>query len=164
MRAQISHKMRNLQSSLGQLGIGVSTGKVVNFRNVDALKDKPARNTVPLIHPFNLFNGSIVFPSHSKKESHIKMIKKSLGILIENGNYVLVRRFSSKEEKRRIVASVWKRNDSDSPLSGLENKINYFHGNGSDLDLDVARGLSVFLNSTIVDLYFRQFNGIHRST
>ncbi len=42
---------------------------------------------------------------------------------------------------------------------GFENHLNYFHCNGSGLDLDLARGLAAFLNSTLADTYFRQFNG-----
>ena len=44
-------------------------------------------------------------------------------------------------------------------MLGFENKINYFHSNGNGLDENIAKGLSLFLNSTIVDSYFRQFNG-----
>ena len=157
--AQISNKMRALQSTLNELDIGVSTGKVVDFRIKEALKNKFTSNTVPLIHPFNLVNGSIIFPIPNKKENYIEIIKRSKNILVENGNYVLVKRFSAKEEKRRIVASVWKKNDFDFSLIGFENKINYFHSNGKSLELNIAKGLSIFLNSTIVDVYFRQFNG-----
>jgi adenine-specific DNA-methyltransferase len=44
-------------------------------------------------------------------------------------------------------------------LVGFENHLNYFHRNGRGLDYDLARGLAAFLNSTLVDEYFRQFNG-----
>ena len=47
----------------------------------------------------------------------------------------------------------------DYKLVGLENHLNYFHKNGKGLDLTLAFGLSIFLNATIVDTYFRQFNG-----
>ena len=157
--AQISGKMRRLQSSLDELGIAVSTGRIVDFRIKEALKNKPNNNTVPLIHPFNLSRGSIIFPISNKKENHIEIIKKSKNLLIKNDNYVLVKRFSAKEEKKRIVASVWNKIDFNFTLIGFENKLNYFHCNGKSLELDIAKGLSIFLNSTIVDLYFRQFNG-----
>src|SRR5207249_10501589 len=42
---------------------------------------------------------------------------------------------------------------------GFENHLNYYHCNGGGLPIDLARGLAVFLNSTLLDLYFRQFNG-----
>ncbi len=156
---QISNKMRKLQSSLNELDIDVSTGKVVDFRIKKALRQKLNDSTVPLIHPFNLSNGSIIFPVHNKKENYIKIINKSKNLLVSNDNYVIVKRFSAKEEKRRIVASVWKKTDFNFPLVGFENRINYFHSNGKGLEMDIVKGLSIFLNSTMVDLYFRQFNG-----
>ena len=42
---------------------------------------------------------------------------------------------------------------------GFENHLNYYHRNGGGLELDLAKGLAAFLNSTLVDAYFRQFNG-----
>ena len=42
---------------------------------------------------------------------------------------------------------------------GFENHLNYFHKKGRGIDMPLARGLAAFLNSTLVDAYFRQFNG-----
>ena len=156
---QVSDKIRQLESTLKDLDIDASTGKVVDFRIKEALRRKSDGETVPLIHPFNLLNGSIKFPIQDKKENYIEITKKSKNLLISNGNYVLVKRFSTKEEKKRIVASVWSKNDFDFQYVGFENRINYFHKNGNSLNLNIAKGLSLFLNSTLVDLYFRQFNG-----
>jgi adenine-specific DNA-methyltransferase len=41
----------------------------------------------------------------------------------------------------------------------LENHLNYYHAGGAGLDARLAYGLATFVNSTIADLYFRQFNG-----
>jgi len=42
---------------------------------------------------------------------------------------------------------------------GVENHLNYYHSNGAGLDTVLAKGLTVYLNSTFVDEYFRQFSG-----
>jgi adenine-specific DNA-methyltransferase len=42
---------------------------------------------------------------------------------------------------------------------GFENHLNYFHCRGHGLDLPLARGLATYLNSTLLDTYFRQFSG-----
>ncbi len=42
---------------------------------------------------------------------------------------------------------------------GFENHLNVFHSGKRGIDCDVAYGLSVFLNSTAVDEYFRRFSG-----
>lgn len=72
---------------------------------------------------------------------------------------MLVKRFSAKEERKRIVAVVYNSNQITNSEVGFENHLNYYHFNGCGLPLVLARGLSIFLNSTIVDTYFRQFSG-----
>jgi hypothetical protein len=72
----------------------------------------------------------------------------------------VVRRFSSKEEKRRVVASVVDPAAfGDHSVLGFENHINLFHEDKHGLPEALARGLAVFLNTTAVDEYFRRFNG-----
>jgi adenine-specific DNA-methyltransferase len=80
-------------------------------------------------------------------------------LLVPVADYVLVKRFSAKEERRRIVAALFEPKKFASELVGFENHLNYFHRDGGGLNLMLARGLTAFLNSTIVDQYFRQFSG-----
>ena len=42
---------------------------------------------------------------------------------------------------------------------GFENHLNYFHSDGHGLERNLAAGLYAFLNSTVVDQYFRRFSG-----
>ncbi len=74
-------------------------------------------------------------------------------------SYTVVRRFSSKEERRRIVAHVVDPGAFKGDAIGFENHLNVFHSGKKGIDRDVAHGLSVFLNSTAVDDYFRRFSG-----
>jgi adenine-specific DNA-methyltransferase len=83
----------------------------------------------------------------------------ALELLVPKGTYVRVKRFSSKEEKRRVVAAVYDPKRIASEEVGFENHINYFHRQGKGLPEAFARGLAAFLNSSMVDLFFRQFNG-----
>ena len=76
-------------------------------------------------------------------------------LLVPAGSYVLVKRFSAKEENRRIVSALW----SDDRAPAFDNKLNYIHRQGRGLEADVAAGLIVWLNSTPVDAYFRVFSG-----
>ena len=75
------------------------------------------------------------------------------------GTYVLVERFTSKEERRRVVASIYNPERIRAPLIGSENHLNYFHLKGHGIPINLAKGLAAFLNSTILDGYFRQFSG-----
>ncbi len=68
--------------------------------------------------------------------------------------------FFSKEEKRRIVASVVNpASFAGATALGFENHLNVFHWGREGLPEDIARGLAVFLNSTAIDEFFRRFNG-----
>ena len=80
-------------------------------------------------------------------------------LLVPDATYVLLRRFSAKEEKRRLVAAPLVRGTLDEDLIGLENHLNYIRGVSRELDEELAYGLSALLNSTFLDRYFRISNG-----
>jgi len=157
----VSEAVRGLPCSLDGLGIGVSTGRVVDLRARRHLRFEDERGrTVPLVRPFNVSDASVSFPvSHRKHRNFIVSCPDSLDLLVENGHYVIVKRFTAKEERRRIVAAVWNRDCHRSDLVGFENRINYFHQNGGPLGSAMAAGLCAYLNSRALDTYFRQFNG-----
>jgi adenine-specific DNA-methyltransferase len=75
------------------------------------------------------------------------------------GFYVVVRRFSAKEEKRRVVAYVINPNEINNKWIGFDNCWNVFHVNKQGFDEATAKGLACFLNSTLLDDYFRVFSG-----
>jgi adenine-specific DNA-methyltransferase len=79
--------------------------------------------------------------------------------MVPAGVYVLTKRFSAKEERRRLVAAVFDPDTVPCEVVGFENHLNYFHDRGAPLDRTLAWGLSAFLNSSPLDTYFRQFNG-----
>jgi adenine-specific DNA-methyltransferase len=99
-------------------------------------------------------------PIESKKKPNaIALNEETRKLMVPNGNYVLTKRLTSKEETRRIVAGLYTPDLAEVNVVGFENKTNYFHAHGKPLEIDFAKGLWVYLNSTVVDQYFRQFNG-----
>ena len=151
----------SLRYALSDLGVDVSTGPVVDFRVKAHLCDMPRAGTIPLLYPGHCRNGSTTWPlPAAKKPNAINFNEDTKKWLYPNGFYCLVRRFSSKEEKRRIMASIVDPAVfADAPLLGFENHLNVFHENKRGLPEALARGLVVFLNTTAVDEYFRRFNG-----
>ncbi|HXL09374.1 MAG TPA: Eco57I restriction-modification methylase domain-containing protein [Candidatus Bathyarchaeia archaeon] len=149
-----------LPSSLTDLGLSVSTGRVVDFRAKHFLRENPGETTVPLIYPCHFDNGFVKWPKpDSRKPNAIVDTLKTRELLVPAGIYVLVKRFSAKEEPRRIVASIYDANRFNAPHVGFENHLNYFHIAGTGMPMNVAKGLTAFLNSTAVDQYFRRFSG-----
>lgn len=147
--------------SLVDLGIKVSTGPVVDFRLQEYLRNMPEPGTVPLLYPAHFSDSGTAWPvAGMKKPNAIQRNADTEKWLYPSGFYCVVRRFSSKEEKRRIVASVVNPAAFDGvPVLGFENHLNLFHENKRGLPEALARGLAVFLNSTAIDENFRCFNG-----
>ncbi len=147
--------------SLADIGVKVSTGPVVDFRLKAHLRDMPEPGTVPLIYPGHLSMTGTVWPVPGlKKPNAIMRNEETEKWFYPNGFYCVVRRFSSKEEKRRVVASVVDPAAfGDHSVLGFENHMNLFHEDKHGLPEALARGLVVFLNTTAVDEHFRRFNG-----
>jgi len=158
--AAIADRMSGLTTTLDELGIRVSTGRVVDFRARESLRKQPGSDTAPLIYPGHFYNGFIKWPlEQSKKPNALAISSGTKDLLLPTGTYVLVKRFSAKEEPRRVVAAIYEASVAKQPVVAFENHLNYFHKNGKELPSKLARGLAAYLNSTLVDAYFRQFNG-----
>lgn len=152
--------MKTLPQSLKDLGVTVSTGRVVDFRAEEFIVQEPSGNTVPLIYSTHFDNGYITWPiENSRKPNAIVSEPATRSLMVPKGTYVLVKRFSSKEEKRRVVACIYDPTLIDAEEIGFENHLNYYHRNGAGLDMTFARGLWAFLNSSVVDQHFRRFSG-----
>lgn len=150
-----------IRYTLADLGIKVSTGPVVDFRLKEHLRDMPGPSTVPLLYPCHFASGGTRWPIKGmKKPNAIERNTDTEKWLYPSGFYCVVRRFSSKEETRRIVANVVEPDAfGDVPVLGFENHLNVFNDNRRGLPHALARGLAVFLNTTAVDEAFRRFNG-----
>jgi adenine-specific DNA-methyltransferase len=147
--------------TLAELGLKVSTGPVVDFRLKEHLRDMPEKGTVPLLYPVHVTSNTTTWPiAGMKKANAIHRNDKTEKWLYPSGFYCVVRRFSSKEEKRRVVAGVVNpASFNNAPMLGFENHLNLFHEDKRGLPQALAHGLAVFLNTTAVDENFRQFNG-----
>lgn len=158
--AAVGELLGRLSWTLKEHDLDVSTGRVVDFRATEYLRSAPETGAFPLIYPRNLENGFVVWPKPGgKKPQAIAVPHDREDLLVPQGTYVLVKRFSAKEERRRIVAALYEPGRVDAEFVGFENHLNYFHRKGGGLPSSLAKGLVAFLNSTLVDLYFRQFSG-----
>ena len=158
----VRSQIEALPDDLPSLGITVSTGRVVDFRAKSALRATHIDGqTVPLIYPLHIADGFVKWPVEAaRKPNAITHDANTLGLLVPSEHYVLVRRFSAKEERKRIVAGIYDPSRLGSiEWVGFENHLNYFHQAGRGLNPALARGLALYLNSSAIDDYFRQFNG-----
>lgn len=154
--AALANRVQALPCTLADLNLQVSTGRIVDFRRREELRKDPSEGTAPLLYPSHLKEGRIRWPIPDfKKSNAIAITSRVERELVPPGRYVLAKRFSSKEEKRRLVVSVY---DAEVPAA-FDNKLNFFHRDGAGLPDMLALGLASFLNSSAVDEYFRLFSG-----
>lgn len=154
---------KNWTGNLSKYNIKISTGPVVAFRSWDYIKENYSNGSVHLAPLFWLHNVKqmilewpVIKP---KKGQYISVEEKSIPLLIPNKNYILLRRFSSKDDKNRLIAAPYFCNFIDSDYIGVENKVNYIYRPKGHLERNEVVGLCALLNSSLFDAYFRIFNG-----
>lgn len=158
--ARIAVQMRGLSHTLADLDVTASTGRVVAFRLKDRLRERRADGDVPLIFPRHVARGYVAWPHASEsKPNALTTTGPEDALLLPAGWYVLVNRFSAKEDKRRIVAALYDPSRIEAARVAFDNKLNVLHRRNAGLPEHLAKGLAVFLNCTAVDAYFRQFSG-----
>jgi adenine-specific DNA-methyltransferase len=143
---------------LRQYEMEISTGPVVPFRAVGLITpDGNVPSThAPLLWMQNVKPMRCDWPVRHKGQ--YIALEGADKLLLPNQNYVLLRRFSAKEERQRLTAASYLAH-LNTPLIGLENHLNYIYRLHGCLTEDEARGLAVLLNSAFMDAYFRIFSG-----
>jgi len=144
-----------------ETGLRVSTGPVVRFRATAFLLPRlNGADSVPLLSVFNVKAYKTEWPILGKKHpTAFKVCADSLRLLLPIQNYVLLRRFSAKEERRRLTASCLLATDVKQPYVALENHLNYVYHAERQLSTDETYGLAALFNSSLLDRYFRTISG-----
>lgn len=150
------NSLNRLENTLPSIGLKMKTGLTVDFRNREALRDAAEEQAVPLFYSQHIQNGKVIFPVGKE---HEYLITDQQGLLQPNKNYLFVKRFTAKEEHRRLQCGVYlaKKYPEYSQIS-TQNKINFIDGM-RDLSECVVYGLYVLFNSTLYDCYYRILNG-----
>ena len=151
------------QTTLSDFNIRISTGPVVSFRSSNFIQNNYENSTVFLAPLFWLHNvGKMIleWPKQFKdKGQFIRIEIGSKSVLIPNKNYIFLRRFSTKDDKSRLIAAPYFCNYVKSDFIGVENKLNYLYRKDEHLDRNEVVGLCAVLNSALFDTYFQIFNG-----
>lgn len=144
--------------SLTDAGFRASTGKVVMHRNGShATVSKGRGRQVPLIQVENLTDGTVLHPLDNPKKPQWLSSQYARNGLIPAGCYVLVKRFSPKEEKRRLKGFLLVAKE---PVA-VENHINILHAGTSrkvvPLERAQAERLLEWVNADDTESYFNSF-------
>ena len=144
-------------NTLPSLDMKMKTGLTVDFREREHLMDEPANDNVPMFFAQHLKDGRITFPI-GKHGEYIDTRKS--GLLQDNINYLFVKRFTSKEESRRLQSSIYLQDDFPTYKQiSTQNKLNFITRNKKSLTKQMVYGLYCLFNSTLYDKYYRILNG-----
>lgn len=151
------------QNVLTDFDIKISTGPVVSFRALEFIQNNYENGTVflaPLFWLHNVNKMILEWPKQLKEKGQfIRIENGSKSLLLPNKNYILLRRFSTKDDKSRLIAAPYFCNYVKSDFIGVENKVNYIYRKDGHLDRNEVVGLCALLNSELFDTYFQIFNG-----
>src|SRR4030042_2551803 len=157
---KILHIIDKWPSTLNKQGVQISTGPVVDFRAKEHLRQGLTKGSVPLVWMHNMQNMRVVWPSKkNKKPAAIASTEKTSPLVLPVKNYVLLKRFTSKEQRRRLDAAVLKQSEFPHESVGIENHVNYIHKPKGSLSVGEAFGIAALLNTGLIDNYFRSLNG-----
>lgn len=150
-------RLHKFHYTLPQIGLKMKTGLTVDFRNRELLTDFSNDSTVPIFCPWHIRNGMIIFPTNRGSE----FIKTShSGLIQDNKNYLFVKRFTAKEEKRRLQCGIYLSSQfPEYKKISTQNKINFIDSISGTLSEEIIYGLYVLFNSSIYDTYYRILNG-----
>lgn len=140
-------------ATLKTYGFEVSTGRVVAFRAAEFVREFAEADTVPLLWLQHVRQQRILWPVQKKRE-HFVTSAKSAWMLVPNAPMVVMRRFSPKEDARRVTCAAYLGHLPGQAI-GLENHLNYIYRRGGNMSPAEARGLAAFLASSVVDAHFR---------
>ena len=160
--AEILIRANLLKSTFEQSGYFISTGPVVEHRTREFIVDSRFKGTeqyVPLLRPHNIQFMHVDLDMNKTKDAYILHDNRSVKYLLKNKTYILLKRFSTKDEKKRLVAAVLSAKYLDSSYIGIGNKLNYIGIRNDELSFGEALGLTAVFNSKFMDDYFRCFSG-----
>lgn len=148
-----------LPSTFTNEGYVISTGKVVEHRTKPYLtSNHKSNNCTPLIKAHNILIDNIKWDGKNPKDLSFHLTDDGDKHLSTNDTYLILKRFTSKDEDRRLVASVYTPFE-DLKYIGFSNKLNYIKRKDSLLSKEEVTGLSVFFNSEFMDTYYRCISG-----
>ncbi|MDR1835662.1 MAG: Eco57I restriction-modification methylase domain-containing protein, partial [Fusobacteriaceae bacterium] len=101
---EVMEKVHSFAHPLPEIGLKMKTGLTVDFRNRQLLRNTSGEHAVPLFYAQHLKNGRVVFPIGKENEY---ITDELPGMVQLNRNYLFVKRFTSKEEQRRLQCAVY---------------------------------------------------------
>jgi len=153
----VLERIHRFDKTLPDIGLKMKTGLIVNFRNREILRNDAEEGAIPLFYSQHIKQGEVRFPIQKEYEY---IVTDQKGFTQDNRNYLFVKRFTAKEEHRRLQCGVYlsKKYPQYKKIS-TQNKINFIDSLKTEMSECLVYGLYVIFNSTLYDEYYRILNG-----
>ncbi|MCM1077463.1 MAG: Eco57I restriction-modification methylase domain-containing protein [Bacteroides sp.] len=153
VEADVLERVNKLPNTLPDIKMRMQTGLIVDFRTRQVLRDTIEDGAFPLLYSQHIKDGRVIWPLGKEGE----VIKTDrISFLQENSDFLLVKRFTAKEEKRRLQCGIYlKQKYKQFAYISTQNKVNFVKCDSPC----ITYGLYVLLNSTLYDTYYRILNG-----
>lgn len=153
----VLERLHRFDKTLPEIGLKMKTGLTVDFRNREILRDDAEEGAIPLFYSQHIKQGEVQFPI---QKEHEYVVTDQKGLMQDNRNYLFVKRFTAKEERRRLQCGVYlSRKYPQYKKISTQNKINFVDGLITEMSECLVYGLYVIFNSTLYDEYYRILNG-----
>ncbi len=153
----VLQQLRKFNQTLPDIGVKMKTGLTVDFRNRDILRNEEEEGAIPLFYSQHIKQGKVQFPI---QKDHEYVVTEQKGLMQDNKNYLFVKRFTAKEEPRRLQCGIYlAKNYPQYTKISTQNKINFIDGLLGEMSECLVYGLYVLFNSTLYDKYYRILNG-----
>ena len=120
---KVLNQINHFDTTLPDINMRMQTGIIVDFRTREVLRNQLEDNSYPLFYSQHIKGGRVIWPL-GKEGEVIKTDRK--GYLQENSDFLMVKRFTSKEEERRLQCGIYlKKKYSQFPYISTQNKINF---------------------------------------
>lgn len=157
IQVSVLERLQRFDKTLPELGLKMKTGLTVDFRNREILRDKAEKGAIPLFYSQHIRQGKVQFPI---QKEHEYVVTEQKGLMQDNRNYLFVKRFTAKEERRRLQCGVYlSKKFPEFKKISTQNKINFVDGLMTEMTESIVYGLYVIFNSTLYDEYYRILNG-----
>lgn len=138
-------------------------GKVVQFRVKNDYKSTKyfKKGEVPLLIPRHIEKNKINYCEIPNKNISIILNNETKKIVIENKNYVILRKNIDFKSKKIIQATVYNRKLFNCKYIALDNNLAYISGKDSELTIEKAKKICKYLNSKLFEKYYKMINTNH---
>lgn len=157
--ADILELVEKWPNTFKDLDYFISTGPVVEYRAGDFIKDLENIESIPLINAHHIRNLEVKWTGAHPKDRNFNLINGFSKWVVDNNYYVVIRRISSKDQKKRLTTAVYIPSNSKQKYVAFENHINFIGSKSRKISKEEAYGLVLILRSDMYDTYFRNISG-----